>query len=378
MSKKVITTVGISIFYNCIERGFTSKELRSYIEELKNVGSELKAAYKDEIGEIKKEIENWIKKKKDDITISAEIKSLVKIQERLKNSIDVYLLPSGTVLSCLAAELIKDYFSNNKDIDIRSYEAIKDLQVKEEQAFSRRGLSNLIRRIENITGGYYGNVIFNITGGYKAVIPYMTIMAQINGCDAYYIFEDEKALIKIPKAPLYVDFEEIERNYELLKELENGIEDYPNWRNKNYRKVESIESFIETDGEIAFLSPLGRIFLAKYENMNFIFYAPEDVWKEIKNSKDILRILQTKFHFKEQRESKSEMKNGHLVFDDGNNQNRIFYFEEDSNIYIYKVFTDHSKYESYLNSSSQLDKDKIKKESKSRGVKKLEKEVVNV
>ena len=109
-------------------------------------------------------------------------------------------------------------------------------------------------------------MIFNITGGYKAVIPYMTIMAQINGCDAYYIFEDEKALIKIPKAPLHVNFEEIERNYELLKELENGIEDYPNWRNKNYR-----------------------------------------------------RILQTKFHFKEQRESKSEMKNGHLVFDDGNN-----------------------------------------------------------
>ena len=69
------------------------------------------------------------------------------------------------------------------------------------------------------------------------------------------------------------------------------------------------------------------------------------------------------------------MKNGHLVFDDGNNQNRIFYFEEDSNIYIYKVFTDHSKYESYLNSSSQLDKDKIKKESKSRRVEKLEKEV---
>ncbi|MCL0062572.1 hypothetical protein M1N11_00090 [Peptococcaceae bacterium] len=184
------------------------------------------------------------------------------------------------------------------------------------------GLLNLIRRIESITGGYYENVIFNITGGYKAVIPYMTIMAQINGCDTYYIFEDEKALIKIPKAPLHVDFEEIERNYELLKELENGIEDYPNWRNKNYR-----------------------------------------------------RILQTKFHFKEQRESKSEMKNGHLVFDDGNNQNRIFYFEEDSNIYIYKVFTDHSKYESYLNSSSQLDKDKIKKESKSRRVEKLEKEV---
>ena len=69
------------------------------------------------------------------------------------------------------------------------------------------------------------------------------------------------------------------------------------------------------------------------------------------------------------------MKNGHLVFDDGNNQNRIFYFEEDSNICIYKVFTDHSKYESYLNSSSQLDKDKIKKESKSRRVEKLEKEV---
>ena len=56
-------------------------------------------------------------------------------------------------------------------------------------------------------GGYYGDILFNISGGYKATIPYLTMLAQINGADIYCIFEDTEELITIPPVPITIDME---------------------------------------------------------------------------------------------------------------------------------------------------------------------------
>ena len=347
--KTVITTVGTSVFTNYFDEeknnniDTTKKE---HYRSLKNKSfSEWKAS-ENRINKLKSVISNWIKNNED---ASAEIKSLKKIGEQLKDDLDVYLLTSDTILSNIAAEIIKEYFNENKKIEIQKPRLIKKLQVNNAKDFSQEGLVNLISEIERIANNYYENVVFNITGGYKAVIPYMTIMAQINQCDIYYIFEDTNALIKIPKTPIRVDYAKIEENYDLLKELENVVENYSKWKDENYARIEKMTGFIEADEEIACLSPIGKIFLSKYEQRYFTFYATDEVWAEIQQKKDIKRIIKTKFCFKKQRDSQSEQKNHHLVFDDGKNQNRIFYFEENGKIYIYKVFTNHDEYERYLN-----------------------------
>lgn len=371
--KKVITTVGTSVFTNYFDdekNKNIDESKKTHYERLKNKAySELENC-KKRIGELKPVISNWVKVNEN---ASAEIKSLIKIGKMLNDNLDVYLLTSDTILSNVATEIIEEYFEEIKGINIQKIIRVKEFQVKNPGLFSREGLVNLIDKIEEIANQNYDNVIFNITGGYKAVIPYIAIMAQINQCDIYYIFEDTDALIKIPKTPIRVDYDEIEENYYLLKELENGINNYPQWKEKNYARIEKINGFIDTDGEIAFLSPIGRIFLSKYEQKYFIFYAPDNVWENIQKKKDIERVLATKFWSKNQRDNQSEWKSNrtHLVFDDGNNQNRIFYFEEGGNIYIYKLFTDHDKYTQYLENNAGLSKnerEQLKKESKQRKI----------
>jgi hypothetical protein len=46
-------------------------------------------------------------------------------------------------------------------------------------------------------GRYWDDVVLNITGGYKAIIPIMSIIGQIRKLPTYYIFggEEEKNLI---------------------------------------------------------------------------------------------------------------------------------------------------------------------------------------
>ena len=368
--KKVITTVGTSVFTNYFDEEKNNNidsTKKTHYAVLKNKPFSELENFKDRIKKLKPVISDWVKNNED---ASAEIKSLKKIRKHLKNNLDVYLFASDTILSNIAAEIIKEYFKENEQISIKKIIPIKKLQVFNAKEFSKEGLINLISKIENIANKYYENVIFNITGGYKAVIPYMTIMAQINQCDIYYIFEDTDTLIKIPKTPIRVDYDEIEKNYSLLKKLENGTENYSKWKNLYYEKIKQLEGFIEADVDTAFLSPIGQIFLSKYEQKYFVFYAPEDVWTEIEQKEDIKRTIETKFCFEEQRKSQTESKNQHFVFDDGKNSNRIFYFEENNNIYIYKVFTNHDKYEKYLNTNRTPNIEKIKKESK---IRKLEK-----
>ena len=359
--KTIVTTVGTSIFTNYQKENGDSNDK---IEDLKLKQQSEWDNYKDDVNSLEKTINKWLN---GNDSASAEIKSLIKIEQMLKNPLEVYLLTTDTILSNIAADIIKEYFNQGKEIKIKSIELIKELQIKNSKKFAREGLTNLIRRIEKISNNYFENVIFNIIGGYKAVIPYMTIMAQINGCDIYYIFEDTDNLIKIPKTPIKVDDKLIDDNYKLIKEIDKGIDNYKEFKDKHYAEIDKISGFIETDGKCASLSPIGRIFLTNYAQKYFTIYTPDDVWKNMQKKQAIKNILETKFCFEEQRKSQTEEKNNHFVFDDGNNQNRIFYFKKSGNIYVYKVFTVHDNYSNYLN-TNKLDKEKVMTVSKKRKV----------
>ncbi|MBK8472326.1 MAG: hypothetical protein IPL33_09240 [Sphingobacteriales bacterium] len=69
---------------------------------------------------------------------------------------------------------------------------------------------NLVDKIVEIARTDWSNCIFNITGGYKASIPFITILAQIKNSPLYYLFEESEKesyeLIKIPQAPISFDF----------------------------------------------------------------------------------------------------------------------------------------------------------------------------
>lgn len=359
--KRVITTVGTSIFKN-----YNNNNDDIYYEYIEKKRHREWDACKDRLNRIRKPVTDWACENRD---ASAEIKSLIKLREMEKDDLEVFLLATDTVVSRFAAEIIKDVLAGNEGINVtfnENQDVISDLQVEDYGAFVKTGSHEFVRRIIDIAGGFFSDVVFNISGGYKGLIPFMTIMAQINNCDVVYIFEESEALIKIPKTPIKIDYELFDKYYQEIVLLDNAIENYEAAKKANYQSFSELEQrgIVEILGTDAFLSPIGRIFFENYKNQFFVFYCSDEVLEEIQVQNDIKRILTEKFSNEAIRKNKTETKQElqnlsakHTVYDDGDNNNRIYYFEEGGNIYIYKTFEDEEAARGFI--KTKFNKEKI-------------------
>jgi len=361
--KRVITTVGTSIFTNYLDR---KKDIEPHYKSIKELPHKEWGDRRSRIDIIKKSVLGWAK---NNSKASAEIASILKIKENFKDDLEVYLLATDTIVSRLAAEIIEEVLLDDGDIRVMfnpQSDVIEGLQVEDYKSFVETGLRKLVKRIEQIINYYPDNVIFNITGGYKGVIPYLTILGQINRCEIVYIYEETETLITIPKVPITVDFWVFDRYYEEILQLEEGIDNYSRVRNKKFQAFEELEKMglVEKIDGGAILSPIGIILFESFKNQYFVFYCSDDVWDEIQNQREIQRIITEKFSNKQIRENKTEDKNGHYVYDDGNNPNRIYYFKHNGKIYIYKTFEDEEAAKEYIGKS--IDKEQIIKKSKKR------------
>lgn len=357
--KKIITMVGTSIFDNYFEYS-SDKTFKNHFEALKDRQSK---DYSNELGKIegiKKKTSFWLKET-DVKNASAEIKSLIKLKENLQDDFEVYLFSSDTILGRLAGEILEEGLKKLSEFEDGriTLDIIGDLQVKDSKKFMN-GMRNLIEKTFKITNGYWDNTVINITGGYKATIPYLTILSQLNGCPIYYIFEDQDALIKIPSLPLsteVINCEDLRNNKDIIAKLQKGIDNEKDYNeliySDFYRKygVMVWEDYVN-NSPIAELNPLGKILWETCKNKLFEFYTNSQSKQKINNSQWIQEVISKKFWREEIRNNKTEYKNGHQVYDDGDNPVRIFYFVKEGQVYIYNVFDNHKEYERYLNSVS--------------------------
>jgi putative CRISPR-associated protein (TIGR02619 family) len=276
--KKVITTVGTSLFENYLEHSNDTnfKNAYNYFKNNKSKANDL-----DKESHRKGNIEKSLKESyfKNNQNASAEIKSLIKLKEELNEELEIYLLYSDTALSRLAAEIIHKYlnkykpYDELKDCEIKKIIKIEGLQVWDRSEFNK-GLVNLIQTIENISQECWENVIINITGGYKATIPYLTILAQVNRCPIYYIFEDTDALIKIPYIPIDIKQSIFKKHKELFRKLEREeISELPQGLSEDERK--DIFSLLEQTDNLYALNPLGVILWEKYKKNFEIIYVSD-------------------------------------------------------------------------------------------------------
>ncbi|RLF08626.1 MAG: hypothetical protein DRJ64_00580 [Thermoprotei archaeon] len=268
--KRVITTVGTSLFTNYLKK---KDDINEHWEAIKDKPAEQYDNCKDRIGRIKPSILKFIKE--NNYSASAEIKSILKISSEIDDEIEVRLLASDSVASVLAAEILSgNNFDGGKLIFDRDKDTIKGLVVDDGRLFEKEGMPNLIERIENICGGYYENVVINMTGGFKATIPYLTIMGQVNNIPLYYIFEETEELIKIPQAPIDISWGIFEKYSSVFSDLAKGIE--KNWN--QYKREKNIEDDFriciwedkENNG-MAELSAIGKIFWNRYKRIILVY-----------------------------------------------------------------------------------------------------------
>lgn len=277
--KTIITTVGTSIISNYFDKEKNKNidiTITTHYEKLKNKPYSEWDSYKTRVDKLKPVVSSWAK---DNKNVSAEIKSLLAIQKKVNNNLEVYLLTTDTILSNVAAKIIKGYFGGSFNISIKEIKIIDDLQVRDFEKFEKEGLINLTEKIYKIIQEKcIKDIILNITGGYKAIIPYMTIIGQVNNIAIYYIFEDTDELIKIPQVPVDFDFSLIEDNYiafetikpekkeENLPLKEKFIEDLGTDGKKEYEKLER-KKLIKLINDKVKLDIIGSIMFERYEKL---------------------------------------------------------------------------------------------------------------
>ncbi|MCW3488685.1 putative CRISPR-associated protein [Dethiobacter alkaliphilus] len=290
---KVISTVGTSLFDN-----YLKEKDNPLIRTLAGKPHSAWAGLSERADRIKKLFTPGI----INSSASAEIKSVLKIRETLgEQETEIHLIASDTVESRLAAEIIAEVLQQQYGMPV-SFAPEKDviigLQVHQPRLFETEGVSNLIKRFEELAGGYYANVVLNITGGYKGLIPHLTIMAQINSVPVYYLFEHTEKLIRIPQTPLDINWGLFEKYREVFSQLAEGVE--KSWQ--QYQREQNIgEDFqwcieeIEAHGQpLIALNAVGRIFWHRY-NRFFYVYVPAG-GKYFTESPDKKRFLHQAFY----------------------------------------------------------------------------------
>ena len=297
----VITPVGTSLFTNGSETNNNIKTRYQSIEDNPESDWDNNNTY---IKALRRYSEKFIRTVKT--RASAELQSTEKIQNALNSNITVHLLASDTIASRLAAEILSGNVANgilNDNVSVNfdansegKPDIIRGLQVEKRKKFLRKGMSTLIRRIDQIYSTLTGSVqslAINITGGYGATLPYLTIYAQLKRVPLYYNFEKSKELIDIPPSPMSIDWDVIGTHFEVLQKIEDAkaINNWKKFEKEHYEAVIELASFIMVDhnDNSAYLSPLGEVFwdecLKRKHQVSFpdpVTTVPDDIEK-IKN-----------------------------------------------------------------------------------------------
>lgn len=221
--KKVITTVGTSIFSNNLKATDWKR-----VEMLKNKSALDEWHELEQSGDIERLRDaTWkIIKKSKDPKISAEVQSIYNILEKSDGAIKVFLVASDTILSKLAATLVRDWIQKEKGPLVEfsdEVHLVKDLSVFDSNKFLEKGVQNLIETIlnirdqENNQNEDASEYLLNISGGYKGVIPILTIMGQIYNIPLFYIYEESNSPIEIQRLPIGFDWDIIEEYVRFLK-----------------------------------------------------------------------------------------------------------------------------------------------------------------
>ncbi len=280
---KVITTVGTSIFENYFKDDKNKKEekLRKEYEHIvKHEDNSFSNSlhFKSKSDRIEEAIKKWY----NHSNASAEINSILKIAEETNENIEVHLIATDTVLSVLAAELIYNWFQENKpsnieqvdfvtpNIDFENQEdtlfVIKKLRVNSSKNYEK-GFMNLIEVLDKLHEK--DKTILNITGGYKAIIPIMTIYGQLKKIPLKYIYNESELynnseLITVNSLPFSFDWAKIELyHYFLKKENRKSLSNFPDLK----LELES-QKLISTKGN---LTVLGELFWSYIDNTPYSF-----------------------------------------------------------------------------------------------------------
>ncbi|MBT9165121.1 MAG: hypothetical protein DDT23_01136 [candidate division WS2 bacterium] len=241
MKKLIFTLAGISLLdknKGLLGTGANFEDNLRHIQNCQNIDAIIEK--NNILGNLKKEVLNALKNKSllNNFTqFSAEISSLHKL-EALSNEDDKIIFLVTQTPDCALSTTINGKFiiykrANNEDWDSITFKKSGDtfvcvnnveikiidgLQTKYGKIFASQGIENLFSFVSNVMekeAPFYDEIILNITGGFKGVVPYLTLFGmlyqerEIKGRKIKplikYLYEESRDIITLPNLPIDFD-----------------------------------------------------------------------------------------------------------------------------------------------------------------------------
>jgi CRISPR/Cas system-associated protein Csm6 len=311
MQKTIITTVGTSLITNYLDNtrknGNTDQSCQEAYDNLKEYSFfEHNLSERDIERRVFSNVKT-VREKLGNFSSCAEVSSIVAIEKELqitdRKLLTIHLICTDTILSPLCAEVIAKYLTTQgydvnfheqeniiseiKNPNFNSSYIIKDLRVDDKEKFEKKGLITLIKEFYSIieqnnyefnvlTNTYVPSCILNTTGGYKGLIPYLTVFSQISKVKTFYLFEDTNKVIEIPQISISLDWNFIAQNSSFFNDLADvqileATEDWQSYK-QQYNIPDTFDKYYhistESDGtKLLGLNAIGTILhkeLGKY------------------------------------------------------------------------------------------------------------------
>jgi len=210
--------------------------------------------------------------------VSAELNSLQRLG--LDKSDRVVLLTTDTADGRCCAEHLRRALSGAFPIteDAIAIRRVEGLQVRNAKRLREEGLPNLVRLVMDYRDQWNAEqIVLNPTGGFKGVVPFLTVLGMVFRFRTVYVFEFAEELISLPPLPLSFDAGVLERALPALQRIgrEGAVPESDYWaRIAGFQPHERdlFLAFVERDGQgYVTLSPLIEPFLPQAPETKAIY-----------------------------------------------------------------------------------------------------------
>lgn len=261
--RKIVCTAGTSLLTNA-KKAKDTREQTQTVSDRRLIDSYLETCE----SKFKEDRERFF------VTLSAETHSLYRL--KVNGGDQVLLLHTetndGEMCADALRQIIKDELKANCEI-----RKVEGLQIHDGERFRKVGLYNLFKVLEDECVKWKENapngkeVILNTTGGFKAVVPYITLFGLFHRIEVVYIFEGSKTLIRLPPLPFNFDYERLGQARPALQLLKK---EGPLPREEFFKAIPGLpyderpyyESLLEEDDQgYVTLSAFGFLFLDQWE-----------------------------------------------------------------------------------------------------------------
>lgn len=262
MLQTILCTIGTSIANGCPELGRFQKQ-----------GS----VWENDTAQLEREIQERLRRfdlasAPGRIAASAELNSLHRLG--LAEGNEVVLLASDTADGRACAEALRTTIQRVWPGVRATVERVVGLQVRDAERLRQVGLARLVQIVlrfaEDPQRRYAGGLVLNPTGGFKGVVPFLTVVGMLYQIPTVYVFEFSEALIRLPALPVGFDLQLFLRARPAVSALRaaGGVmpvaKFFATIREFSEEERPQFQSLLEVDGPDATLSPLAEV-LAQME-----------------------------------------------------------------------------------------------------------------